>query len=210
MASAVCCLGQQTNLNHRLLIGDATTASDQTPSNLKRGQPVTPSKTNRQHDESYRIGAEDNLLISVWQEPDLSGPVVVRPDGLITLPLINDVSVAGLTPRELQKLLEERLQGFVNEPRVTVLVQSIQSRRFYLLGEVVRPGVFPLPEHETVLGALLEAGGLTPFAKSESIYVLRQIGDKPQRIPFKFKKALKGENGGQDVELLPGDTIVVP
>ncbi len=210
VCSAVCCLGQQTHRNDRLLIQGGTTAFDEAPNRVKPGQPASSSETNRHHDESYRIGAEDNLLISVWQEPDLSLPVVVRPDGMITLPLINDVSAVGLTPKELQMLLVERLQGFLNDPHVTVLVESIQSRRFYLLGEVTRPGVFPLPEHQTILGALLEAGGLTPFAKSESIYVLRQTGAKAQRIPFKFKKALKGDNGGQDVELLPGDTIVVP
>jgi polysaccharide export outer membrane protein len=156
----------------------------------------------------YRIGVGDQLVISVWHERDLSLSVVVRPDGVITMPLLNDLSVVGQTPKELAALITERLKPFVNEPQVTVSVSSIQSRKVYLVGQVSRQGAFPLNERKTVLELITEAGGLGPFAKQGSIYVLRSTNGKETRIPFNYKKVLSGK--ASDVELQPGDKVVVP
>ena len=158
----------------------------------------------------YRIGVEDDLQISVWREPELSMQVVVRPDGKITLPLLNDVQVVGLTTQDLQALLTEKLKPYVTEPQVTIIVRGIRSRKVYLVGQVSHPGAFPLNGQKTVLQMLAEAGGLNLFAKSESIYVLRKNGSRQEKIPFKYKQALKGQSDKSDFELVPGDVIVVP
>lgn len=159
-------------------------------------------------DKSYRIGVADGLMISVWQEPELSQSVVVRPDGMITLPLINDVPVVGLKTEELQALLTEKLKPFVNTPQVTVIVQGIKSRKVNLVGKVNRQGTFDLNEDKTVLELIGEAGGLSAFAKSGSIYILRQEGSKKVRIGFDYKKAIAGR--GANPVLQPGDLVVVP
>lgn len=162
--------------------------------------PITPT--------GYRVGAEDELSISVWHEPELSQQVVVRPDGMITLPLLNDVKVAGLTMEELQALLVEKLKAVVNDPQVTVSVKAVKSRRVFLVGNVTKQGAYPLPGHMTVLELIAEAGGLGPFAKGNSIYVLRKENGKEVHLPFSYKKALSGK--GANPELLPGDMVVVP
>ena len=157
---------------------------------------------------TYTIGVEDELQISVWREPELSTTVVVRPDGMITLPLINDVKAAGLKTEELQNVLMDKLKNFVNEPQVTVSVRSIRSRKVYLVGEVAHQGTFPLNGDMTVLELLAAAGGLGPFAKANSIYILREQSGKKVRIPFPYKKAVAGKS--ENVTLQPGDVVVVP
>ena len=156
----------------------------------------------------YRIGVADELQISVWKEPELSETVVVRPDGKITLPLVNEVPVVGLRTTELQDVLTAKLKPLVNEPQVTVVVRAIKSRKVYLVGKAQRPGTFPLNDRITVLELLAEAGGLSPFAKSGSIYILRNEQGKQSRIPFNYKKALSGK--ADDPVLQPGDMVVVP
>jgi polysaccharide biosynthesis/export protein len=158
--------------------------------------------------DSYRIGIGDQLQISVWHEHDLSLGVAVRPDGYITMPLLNDIYVVGQTPKELATLITEKLKPYVNEPQVTVSVTSIQSRKVYLIGQVTRQGAYPLNDKKTALELITEAGGLGPFAKSNSIYVLRVENGKEVRIPFHYKKVLAGRE--QDVDLLPGDRVIVP
>ena len=159
--------------------------------------------------DAYRIGLDDQLMISVWREPELSLSVVVRPDGMITLPLLNELKVAGLKPIDLQQLLTEKLKPFVSEPQVTVIVQGIRSRKVYLVGNVSKQGEFSLEGGETALQLLAGAGGVSPFAKADSIYILRLVNNKQVRIPFQFKKALKGRTK-DDVILQPGDVVVVP
>lgn len=156
----------------------------------------------------YTIGAEDELTISVWHEPELSQAVVVRPDGLITLPLLNDLKVLGLTTDELQALLTEKLKTVVNDPQVTVIVKAVHSRKVFVMGNVAKQGVYPLGGKKTVLELIAEAGGLGAFAKTRSIYILRKTGGKETRIPFNYKKALSGKSNNP--ELLPGDMVVVP
>jgi polysaccharide export outer membrane protein len=159
--------------------------------------------------ETYRIGVDDELMISVWREQELSMPVAVRPDGMISLPLVNDVKVVDLTPKELQALLTERLKPFVTEPQVTVSVRAIRSRKVYLVGQVPRPGAYPMSGRKTALQLIAEAGGLTLFAKPSAIYILRSENGRQIRIPFNYKKAIKGGREAE-VVLFPGDIVVVP
>jgi polysaccharide export outer membrane protein len=157
---------------------------------------------------SYRVGVDDELLISVWHEPELSQAVVVRPDGMITLPLANDIRVVGLTTEELQALLTEKLKPLVNEPQVTVVVKAIKSRKVFLVGAVGKQGVYPLTGGLSALELIAEGGGLGAFAKVHSIYILRQQNGKPVRMRFNYKKALAGK--GENPLLEPGDMLVVP
>src|SRR5437762_1896459 len=173
--------------------------------------PVRSANKTEQMDASvYHIGVEDDLQISVWKEPELSTTVVVRPDGMITLPLLSDIYVVGLQTMELQALLTEKLKPFVNEPQVTVVVRGIKSRKVYVYGQINKAGAYPLVGRKTVLEVLAEAGGLNLFAKKGSIYVLRTTAGKKERIPFNYNSALKGKNAADNLELLPGDIVVVP
>ena len=159
--------------------------------------------------KTYRIGVEDELMISVWREPELSTQVVVRPDGKITLPLLNDIEVTGMRTDELQDLLTEKFKPFVNTPQVTIIVRGIRSRKVNLIGQVSRQGSFDLNDNKTILDLIAQAGGLSPFAKSGSIYILRDSGGgKKTRIDFNYKKALSGK--GPNPVLQPGDLVVVP
>lgn len=170
---------------------------------------IDPNKPAVYDPASYVIGADDQLMISVWREPELSLNVVVRPDGIITLPLLNDVKAAGLKPLELQAQLMEKLKPFVNEPQVTVVVQAIRSRKVFLAGPGVKAGVYPLGGRTTVLELIIEGGGLGPFAKAKSIYVLRTVNGRQSRIHFNYKDALAGKSSS-DIYLEPGDVVVVP
>jgi polysaccharide export outer membrane protein len=158
----------------------------------------------------YVIGPQDVLDISVWKEPEVSRVVPVRPDGKISLPLLNDVQAAGLTPAALAAQITESLKKYVTSPQVTVIVTTINSQRVYISGEVTRPGAFPMLPGMTVMQALTSAGGFTPFAKMKSIYVLRDEGGKKVRYPFNYKQVVHGKSADQDIELKAGDTIVVP
>lgn len=161
--------------------------------------------------DDYVIGTDDTLTINVWKEPDLCRTVPVRPDGKITLPLIGDIQASGKTPRKLQQEIQESLTEFVAVPDVTVIVQEVKSLKFNIVGEVVKPGSYPLTTSTTVLDAIALAGGLGEFAKRNSIYVLRLHPDgSSARIPFRYKEVLKGSNLSQNVQLQSHDTIVVP
>jgi polysaccharide export outer membrane protein len=161
-------------------------------------------------DTSYIIGADDVLDISVWKEPDVSRIVPVRPDGKISLPLISDVQAAGLTPNELAATLTERFKKFLNNPQVTVIVTQINSRRVYVVGEVTHPGAFPLLPNMTVLQALADAGGFTPFANRKKIHILRTTNGKQNEMPFEYDRVLDGSKSSENIMLIPGDEIVVP
>jgi polysaccharide biosynthesis/export protein len=161
-------------------------------------------------DPHYVIGAQDVLDVSVWKEPDLSRQVPVRPDGKISLPLLNDVQALGLTPTELASQITAGLEKFVTSPQVTVIVSQINSQRVYILGEVGRVGAYGLLPGMTVLQALSNAGGFTPYANLKGIYVLRQDSGKQQKLLFNYKEVISGKKSEQNIELKPGDTIVVP
>ena len=158
----------------------------------------------------YVIGADDNLHISVWKEPDLTNTLPVRPDGKISMPLLNDVQAAGLTSMQLAGSLREGLSKYLTSPQVTVTVTEINSRRVYITGEVTHAGALPLLPNMTVLQALSSAGGFTQFAKLKNIYVLRTEGGKQVKHPFNYKEVVKGNLAEQNVVLQPGDVIVVP
>src|SRR5438876_3497472 len=161
-------------------------------------------------DGSYKIGPQDVLRIDVWKEPEISRSVPVRPDGKVSLPLLNDVQAAGLTAMELANVISEGLKKFMNNPQVTVSVSEINSRRVYVTGEVTRPGAFPLLPNMTVLQALSSSGGFTQFAKLKNIYVLRIEDGKQVKLPFNYKDAVNSKRPDQNVLLQSGDVIVVP
>ncbi len=161
-------------------------------------------------DPAYVIGAEDVLNISVWKEPEVTRTVPVRPDGKISLPLINDIQAAGLTPVQLARLATEKLNKYLTDPQVTVIVTAINSRRIYILGEVGRSGTYQLLPNMTVLQALSGAGGFSQFANLKGIYVLREENGKQVKYPFNYKEVIKGVRPEQNILLKPGDTIVVP
>lgn len=159
----------------------------------------------------YRIGAGDVLQIVVWKEPDVSlAGTVVRVDGKITVPLIGEVNVAGLTPTELKEFLVEKFSPYINNPVVTVDAKEIHSRKAYMVGNVKKEGPISLMQPMTVLQAINEAGGLGEWANKKKIYVLRNIDGKQVKLPFDYNAAIKGQHLEQNVTLLPGDTIVVP
>jgi len=175
------------------------------PANADASKPVAATT-----DPEYVIGAEDVLNISVWKEPEVTRTVPVRPDGKISLPLINDIQAAGLTPAQLTGLIMEKLNKYFTDPQVTVIVTAINSRRIYILGEVNRSGTYQLLPGMTVLQALSGAGGFSQFANLKGIYVLREENGKQIKFPFNYKEVIKGNRPEQNILLKPGDTIVVP
>jgi len=158
----------------------------------------------------YKIGPQDVVRIDVWKETEISRTIPVRPDGKISLPLLNDVQASGLTAMELAGAIRDGLSKYLTSPQVTVTVTEINSRRVYVTGEVNRAGSMPLLPNMTVLQALSGAGGFTQFAKLKGIYVLRNENGKQVKYPFDYKQVVKGNNSEQNIPLLPGDVIVVP
>jgi len=161
-------------------------------------------------DPNYVIGPQDTLDISVWKEPDLTRAVPVRPDGKISLPLLDDVQAGGLTPAQLRADITQRLKRYFTDPRVTVIVTTIGSQRIYLMGEVTRAGAYPLVPGMTLLQALSSGGGFTQFANTKNIYLLRVENGKQVKHPFNYKDVVNGKNPAQNIVLKAGDTIVVP
>jgi polysaccharide biosynthesis/export protein len=162
-------------------------------------------------DDPYAIGPEDVLKIDVWHEPEVSSVVAVRPDGKISLPLVGDLTASGLTPSQLQASLTQKLQAFISNPTVAVTVQEVKSRKFNVLGEVQHPGSYALGQPVRVLDAIGMAGGFRDFAKVSKIYILRPTsGGGSSNLPFNYKQVVKGIHADQNIELEPGDTIVVP
>jgi len=159
--------------------------------------------------DTYVIGAEDSLQITVWKEPSFSGTLPVRPDGMISMVMLGDIRAAGKTPTQLSNDISEKLKKYIQDPVVSVVVLGVNSQKIFLVGEVTHTGPILLTPGMTPLQAIASAGGLTMFANQKHIYVLRGVQGKQQKIPFNYKKALKGDNS-QDIALEPGDTIVVP
>lgn len=160
---------------------------------------------------TYVISPGDVLDISVWKEPDISfRGLPVRPDGKISLPLISDVQAAGLTATQLSISITQKLKKFIEDPQVTVVVAAVNSQHYYVLGEVLHAGVFPLLPGMTVLQALSAAGGFTQFADTKKVYILRSVNGAQQKLPFNYKDVVQGKNLQENVRLKPGDTIIVP
>jgi polysaccharide biosynthesis/export protein len=161
-------------------------------------------------DADYKIGAQDVVRIDVWKEPEITRTIPVRPDGKISLPLLNDVQASGLTAMQLAGAIRDGLTKYLTNPQVTVTVTEINSRRVYVTGEVMRTGALPLLPNMTVLQALASAGGFTQFAKLKDIYILRMENGQQVKYAFDYKEALKGKHPERNILLRPGDLIVVP
>jgi polysaccharide export outer membrane protein len=186
----------------------ANSASDKTAAMTATDKATTAAVMSAAGPE-YVIGPEDVLHIAVWKENDLTATLPVRPDGKISLPLLDDVQAAGLTPKRLADSVTEKLRKYIADPRVTVVVTQINSKRIYLVGEVLHAGATPMLPNMTVLQALSSAG-LNQFANTKRIYVLRTENGRQQKLPVNYRKLVKGEQIEQNYVLQPGDTIVVP
>jgi polysaccharide export outer membrane protein len=161
--------------------------------------------------DDYLIGAGDTLQVTVWKDPDLSVPsIVVRPDGRITLPLVKEIAVAGMTERQAEGAIGAAMGKFVTDPIVTVVVTLPTSKKIYMVGAVRKEGTLSYTYGMTVMQAISEAGGLNDYAKRTKIYVLRTENGREYRLEFNYKEVLKGERMEQNIMLLPGDTVVVP
>ncbi len=190
------------------------TSGDQSQSGSPAQTPAgqAADSATKAHDDSFVIGNDDVLSINVWKEPDISrSSIPVRSDGKISLPLAGEVQAAGRTPLKLEQEIASKLQSFISQPEVTVMVQQINSQKFNVLGQVAHPGSFIIANSPTVLDAIALAGGFRDFAKQKSVYVLRQNADGTQtRLPFNYKEVVKGQHTEQNVKLQPRDTVVVP
>lgn len=187
------------------------------PQQPEKGSPASPSSTVQKGPDGaaklpdeveYRIGPQDVLQIDVWKEPEITRTIPVRPDGKISLPLLNDVQAAGFTAMQLAGNIREGLTKYLTNPQVTVTVTQINSRRVFVTGEVAKSGALPLLPGMTALQALSSAGGFTQFAKEKGIYILRNESGKQVKLPYNYKDVLKGKK--DDVALQPGDVVVVP
>lgn len=172
------------------------------PQALSTGVSVAP--------DAYRLGPGDVLDISVWHSADLSKTVPVRPDGMISLPLLNDIQAASLTPMQLRDQLEKKYAAYVSEPEVSVIVREINSLTVSVVGMVKTPGRYPLNSQTTVLEALALAGGLTDFAKKDRIVIFRRSGRTWRTIPFNYAHIVNDWSADENVALEPGDIVVVP
>lgn len=159
----------------------------------------------------YTVNPGDTLTVSVWKEPDLSGPVLVRPDGTFSIPLAGQIDARDKTVTELQRTIAQRLQKYIANPVVTVSVQDVKGNKIYVIGQVTKPGDFVVNPRVDVMQALSMAGGTTPFASLNSIVILRRMANGQQEaIPFRYKEVANGRNLGQDITLQAGDVVVVP
>jgi len=166
----------------------------------------TPAET-----PEYVVGVGDVLRITVWKEAEISQPsLVVRPDGMISLPLVGMLKVGGLSPSQIQDVVTAKLTRFLSKPQVTVTVTDIRSKSVYITGEVAKPGVYPLLAPTDILQLIVMAGGTTPFAHRKSIFVLRTVDGQQQKLPVNYAKLLRGKDADRNITLLPGDTVVVP
>jgi polysaccharide export outer membrane protein len=203
-------LQAQTDTTPPALTAAATGASV-APAKTETAAPQDANSAGKAHDDSYIIGNDDVLSINVWKEPDISRSIPVRSDGKISLPLVGEVQATGQTPLKLEKDIAGKLQNYISEPEVSVMVQQSNSQKFNILGQVAKPGSYAIANSPTVLDAIALAGGFRDFAKQKAIYILRQSPDgKDVRLPFNYKDVIKGKSLEQNVKIQARDTIVVP
>jgi polysaccharide export outer membrane protein len=160
--------------------------------------------------EDYVIGSDDILGIVFWRDKDMTTDVQVRPDGKISLPLLNDVQAAGLTPEQLRTSIRDKADTLLEDPTVSVVVKAINSRRVYITGQVGKPGIYALSDSTTVLQLIAMAGGVGEYADSKKIQIVRTENGKPTSHKFNYQDFVKGKNVSQNIELKPGDTVIVP
>jgi polysaccharide export outer membrane protein len=185
----------------------AQQASD--PPKAARGNSVVPVPSGVALPPGYVIGPEDSLSVVFWRDKELSADVVVRPDGKISVPLLNDVQAAGYTPKQLSGILVKAATKYIADPTATVIVKEIRSRKVYVLGEVAKPGTIPLTGEMNVLQLIAVVGGLLEYADKENITIVRQENGKEHRFKFNYKDVVKGKKIEQNIMLKPGDTVVV-
>jgi len=207
VAAAVWCgwvQGQTATTNHT-----AAGPSDAAVANTS-AQAENPPRSPRT-DDTFVIGDDDVLAINVWKEDALTKQVTVRSDGKISLPLIGEIQAAGRTPPQLEQDITDKLKTYLGNPQVVVIVQEIHSLKFNILGQVAKPGSYPLTTGTTVVDAIALAGGFKDFAKKKGVYVLRPgAGGNEYRYPFNYQQFVKGKNTKQNIILKPHDTVVVP
>ena len=178
----------------------------QAQDNKLADQAVSPPAANSQSTTPDDL---DELIAKVWKEPSFSGTLLVRPDGMVSVPLLGDIQASGLTPLQLADQLATRLKKYIQDPNVSVVISQIHSKVIYMLGEVGKKGPIEMTPGMKLLEAISSAGGLTDYANSKKIYILRDEAGKRQNIPVHYKQALKGDSA-LNLALKPGDTIVVP
>lgn len=161
-------------------------------------------------DAAYTVKPGDLLTISVWKEPDLQGPVLVRPDGAFSFPLVGQVDANGRSVAQLQQTVTERLRKYISDPVVTVTVQEVKGNKVYVIGQVNKPGEFIVNPRVNVMQALSMAGGFTAFASLGDIRILRGSGSSQVALPFRYTEVVRGNNLQQNIELQAGDVVVVP
>jgi polysaccharide export outer membrane protein len=194
-----------------VLFAAATVAASGAAQQLDAPAAVPPSITGHQAQNGYIIGVDDVLSVLFWRDKDLSAAdITVRPDGKITLPLLNDVVAAGLTPGQLREVVMEAARKYVEDPNPTVSVKEIKSRKVFITGQVEKPGPYPLNGSTTILQLIATAGGLRDFADGKNISVMRNQNGQPVVFAFNYQDLLKKKNLHNNIELEPGDTVVVP
>ena len=190
----------------------AAPSGDKVPARPASPQKQTPPELPKGVDlpAGYVIGVEDVLTVFFWREKDISGDAQVRPDGMISLPLLNDIRAAGLTPDQLRVAVTAAATKILEDPTVTVIVKAINSRKVYIVGNIPKPGPYPLLVPTTVLQLIAMAGGVQEFADSENITILRMENGKQTTFRFNYEDMERRRNLQQNIELKPGDTIIVP
>jgi len=189
-------------LSSLLLLPSLSAAEEPEPEPVPAGAPV---------DDDYVIGVEDVLFVSVWKNPDLSREVPVRPDGKITLPLIDDIKAIGLKPSELKEILTDKWKAYITAPEVSVIVTQVNSLKIYMVGEIPKPGVLVMKGPTRLLQAISQAGGFTQFADRSRIIVLRNGPSGGEtRLEFNYRKIISGDRPAENIFLKPGDTVIVP
>ena len=195
-----------------LFFANVAVAAQQKEAAVPAGSTAQPPAANTEgaRNSEYVIGASDVLTVTVWKEPTLSGQILVRPDGMISLALLGDVRASGLTPLDLADQISQKLKKYYQDPKVSVVVAQIHSKLVFLIGEVNKKGPVEMTSGMTLLEAVSSAGGLTDFANTKKIYLLRNQENGSQiRIPVHYKEALRGDSN-YNLALRSGDTIVVP
>jgi polysaccharide export outer membrane protein len=193
--------GQTTAVGTSGSVATATPPAAATP-DIPKGAVTPPA--------DYVIGVDDKLSIVYWKDKDMSADVIVRPDGKISLPLLNEMTAAGLTPGQLRERLTDESRRYVEDANIIVVVMQINSRRVFITGEVNKPGPYPLAGPTTVLQLIAMAGGLRDYANGKNILIMRNENNRPISLAFSYKDVISRKNLKQNIELKPGDTVVVP
>ena len=188
----------------------ARAQAGQSSSSPKSGAAAPPAAEGVSLPADYVVGPEDVIGVMFWRDTEMSGDVTVRPDGMITLQLLGDLKAAGLTPDQLRDLIKKTASKLIEDPSVTVIVKSINSRKIFITGQVATPGEFPLVAPRTVMQLIALAGGLTEYADSKNIRIVRTDGARTVSFKFNYKDVSKGTKLEQNIQLKPGDTVIVP